>query len=64
MENLTITLTDDQLQIVLRAIESNYLNWELDALQTKNKQERESFHRIAKRNKEALNAIKDQVNNK
>ena len=64
MENLTITLTQDQVEIVLRAVESNYLTWELDSLQTTNKDERDSYRRIAKRNKEVLRAIKDQVNNK
>ena len=64
MEELTITLTEDQLFIVLRAVESNSLDWELDSLQTSNKNERESFRRIAKRNRETLRAIKDQVSNK
>lgn len=64
MEKLTITLTQDQVEIVLRAIEHNYLDWQLDALGTKNKDERDSYYRIAKRNSETLKAIKDQVSNK
>ena len=64
MEELTITLTENQVEILLRAVEGNYLNWQLDALGTKNKHERESYYRIAKKNKEVLRAIKDQVNNK